>query len=83
MNDERPQRFRVRIKTLLLLVVIVALVMVVIMQQVQIERLKQSLNQVMLRNRDLSQSLQYLEVNRAPAGPRPTTRTPGRQNGQP
>ena len=78
-----PRRFRVRIKTLLVAVVFVALVIVVIMQQVQIERMRRTLSQEVLRSRDLSQRLQYFEVNRSPAPPRPTTSTPGLQNGQP
>jgi len=51
MEDDRPRRFRFRLRTLLLVVSIFALLLVVIIQQVQIERMKRSAD-VYVRNMD-------------------------------
>ncbi len=43
-EHDRPQRFRFRLRTLLIVVVISALLLVVVVQQVQIARMRQSLD---------------------------------------
>jgi hypothetical protein len=44
VEQDRPKRFRSRLRTLLLVVVISSLLLVVVIQQVQIGRMRQSLD---------------------------------------
>ncbi len=46
MEDDRPQRFRFRLRTLLLVVAILALLLVVVIQQVQIGRQQAQIGQM-------------------------------------
>jgi len=51
MKDDGPQRFRFRLKTLLIVVAFLALLLVVIIQQVQIARMRRSMD-AQARQRD-------------------------------
>jgi len=51
MADDRSQRFRLRLRTLLFVVAVLALLLVVIIQQVQIERMRRSMDE-QARQRD-------------------------------
>ena len=57
---DRPRRFRFRLSTLLVVVVISALLLVVVIQQVQIGRMRQSLDARMKEREKLTEIVREL-----------------------
>jgi cell division septal protein FtsQ len=53
-TDAQPRRFRFRVRTLLLVIAVLALVLVVVIQQVQIERMRRSIEAAAIERNTLT-----------------------------